>query len=239
MSSSRPGRWFRRLIVTLIVLAVLAVAVDRIAAVVAQNQLASMASKEAAKYDVRSADTSVKIAGFGFFPQLFKEDFSKVTLTMGKPTLSKIPAENLTVDMHSVHVPRSLLTNQSGAVTIDATDLRLRFAPRELGRLVVQATGLQGLSFAVVDGQLHAKLTVGGSSADVPITPQISNGRLALAVDKLPDGVPAVIRSALQNRLANGVEIPQLPFGAQVTGVNIQDNSIILDATVKDLKFNA
>ncbi|TDW15796.1 LmeA family phospholipid-binding protein [Kribbella kalugense] len=239
MSSNRPGRWFRRLIVTLVVLAVLAIAVDRIAAVVAQNQLASMATKEAAKYDVRSADTSVKIGGFGFFPQLFKEDFSKVTLTMEKPTLTKIPGENLTVDMHSVHVPRSLLTQQSGAVTIDTTNLRLQFAPRELGRLAVAATDLQGLSLVVVDGKLHAKLTLGGSSADVPITPKISNGRMALAVDQLPDGIPAVLRTALQNRLADGIEIPKLPFGAQVTGVSIEDNSVVLTAAVQDLKFNS
>ena len=239
MSSNRPRRGFRRLIVTLVVLAVLAVVVDRIAAVVAQNQLASMATKEAAKYDVRSADTSVKIGGFGFFPQLFKENFSKVTLTMGQPKLSRIPGEKLTVDMHNVHVPRSLLTQQSGAVTIDATDLRLQFSPRELSRLAVAATGLQGLSVVAVDGKLHAKLTLGGSSADVPITQQISNGRLALSVDQLPDGIPAVLRTALQNRLADGIEIPKLPFGAQVTGVNVQDNSVILTAAVQDLKFNS
>src|SRR3954453_23282665 len=105
MSPSRQGRGLRRLVVTLVVLAILVVVVDRIAAVVAQNQLASMAQKQAAKYDVRSADTTVKIGGFGFLPQLFKQDFSKVTLTMGKPAFSKVPGEKLTVDMQDVHVP--------------------------------------------------------------------------------------------------------------------------------------
>src|SRR4051812_50103198 len=68
MSSRRPGHWLRRLVVTVVVLGVLAVAVDRAAAWVAENQLATMAENEAAQYDVRAADTSVKIGGVGGLP---------------------------------------------------------------------------------------------------------------------------------------------------------------------------
>ena len=110
-----------------VVLGVLAVAVDRAAAWVAENQLATMAEKEAAQYDVRAADTSVKIGGFGFLPQLAKERFSKVTLTIKQPTFDSIPAEDLKVELHGVQVPRGLLTRTPGtAVTIDTTDVRLQ-----------------------------------------------------------------------------------------------------------------
>jgi hypothetical protein len=239
MSSNSPGRWFRRLVVTLVVLALLAIVVDRAAAYVAQNQLASMADKEAAKYDVRSADTSVKIGGFGFLPQLAKENFSKVTLTMEKPTFSGVPAEDLKVELHDVHVPRSLLTQQSGAVTIDSTDLRLQLSPRELSRLAVKSTGLDGLTMTVVDGKLHAKVAQRGISIDVPILPQVQDGRIALAVDQLSSSIPSVLRNALRNQLARGITIPELPFGAQLTGVTVVDNSIVLTATAKGLTFAA
>ena len=51
--------------------------------------------------------------------------------------------------------------------------------------------------------------------------------------------MPGLSGPELQNRLADGIEIPKLPFGAQVTGVNVQDNSVILTAAVQDLKFNS
>jgi hypothetical protein len=240
MSSNRPGRWFRRLIITLVVLAVLAVVVDRAAAYVAENQLASMADKKAAQYDVRSAGTSVKIGGFGFLPQLVKENFSKVTLTMERPTFSGIPGEDLKVQLHAVQVPRALLTGQAGAaVTIDSSDLTLQLSPRELSRLAVASTGLDGLSLEVVDGRLHAKLSVRGFNADVPITPQIQNGRIVLALGRLADSIPSFVRTALRNQLARGITVPELPFGAQLTGISIVDNSVVLTAAAKELKLSS
>ncbi|HWD80732.1 MAG TPA: DUF2993 domain-containing protein [Kribbella sp.] len=238
MSPSRQGRGLRRLIVTLVVLVVLAVAADRIAAAVAQNQLASMAQKEAAKYDVRSADTSVKIGGFGFFPQLFKEKFSKVTLTMGKPAFSKVPGENLTVDMTDVHVPRSLLFQQSGTVTVGKTDMQVRLSPRELGRLAVKTTGLDGLSMAAVGGKLHVKYASNGINLDVPVVPQLQDGKISLDVGELTGSMPAAAATALKTELSRGVELPELPFKAQLTSVDVQDNAVVLSATVQDLAFN-
>ncbi|MET9318162.1 DUF2993 domain-containing protein [Kribbella sp. NPDC003505] len=239
MSSRRPSRWFRRLVVTLVVLAVLAIVVDRAAAYVAENQLASMAEQEAKQYDVRSAGTSVKIGGFGFLPQLAKEDFSKVTLTMEKPTFSGVPGEDLKVELQNVHVPRSLLTQQSGAVTVDATDLRLQLSPRELGRLAVKSTGLEGLTMTVVDGRLHVKAAVRSFTVDVPITPEVKDGRVALTLGKLADSIPAPVQDAIRSQLAGGITVPELPFGAQLTGISVVDNSVVLTAVVKDLKFNA
>ena len=238
MSSRRPSRWFRRLVVTLVVLAVLAIVVDRAAAYVAENQLASMAEQEANQYDVRSAGTSVKIGGFGFLPQLAKEDFSKVTLTMEKPTFSGVPGEDLKVELQNVHVPRSLLTQQSGAVTIDTTDLQLQLSPRELARLAVRSTGLEGLSLAVVDGRLHAKASIRGFNLDVPITPQVTDGRVALALGQMSDSIPSYVQDAIRSQLATGITLPELPFGAQLTGIRVVDNSVVVTAAAKDLKFN-
>ncbi|HZX03962.1 DUF2993 domain-containing protein [Kribbella sp.] len=237
MSPSRQGRGLRRLVVTLVVLVVLVVAVDRIAAVVAQNQLASMAQKEAAKYQVRSADTSVKIGGFGFLPQLINQHFSKVTLTMGKPAFSRVPGEKLTVDMSNVHVPRSLLFQQSGTVTVGTTNMQVRMSPRELGRLAVKTTGLAGLSMVAEGGKLHAKLASNGINLDVPIEPQLQNGKIAITLGQLSGSIPPAIADGLKNKLASGIELPQLPYNAQLTQVSIQDNAVVLDATVKDLSF--
>ncbi|MEU8223561.1 DUF2993 domain-containing protein [Kribbella sp. NPDC048915] len=239
MGSRRAGRGFRRLVVTLLVLAVLAVVVDRAAAYVAENQLASMAAREAEQYDVRAADTSVQIGGFGFLPQLVKENFSKVTLTMEQPTFSGVPGEDLKVELQSVHVPRSLLTQRSGAVTIGATDMRLQLSPKELARLAAKTTGLDNLSLVVVDGRLRARTSVRGIEIDVPILPQVQQGRIMLALGELSGRIPSAVRDVLRSQLSRGISLPELPFGAQLTGISVVDNSVVVTAAAKDLKFGA
>lgn len=238
MSPRRPRRWGRRLIVTLVVLCLLAVGVDRAAAWVAENQLATMAEQEAAKYDVRSADTSVKVGGFGFLPQLAREEFSKVTLTMKQPTFDSIPAEDLKVELNGVHVPRGLLTREAGtAVTVDTTDVRLQLSPAELAKQAVRSTGLEGLTMNVVDGKLHAKLSVRGVEADATILPQVQKGRIVLAVDQLSDAIPSFIQNAIKSQLSQGIRLPQLPFGATLKQVSIEGTSVVLTATAADLKI--
>jgi hypothetical protein len=238
MSSRRPGRWLRRLVVTLVVLGVLAFAVDRGAEWVAENQLASMAEKEAAQYDVRAEDTSVEIGGLGFLPQLAKEKFSKVTLTMKHPTFDAVPGEDLKVELRGVHVPRGILTQQSGAaVTVDDTVMRLRLSPTQLAKLAATSTGLTGLGLNAVDGKLQAKLSVRGIEAGATIVPQISNGRLVLAADQVSDKVPSFLRTMLKSQLARGITIPELPFGAQIDHVGVEGNSVVLTASVDNLKL--
>jgi hypothetical protein len=228
----------RRLVVTLVVLGVLAVAVDLAAKWVAQNQLASMAEQEAARYDVRAAETSVDIGGFGFLPQLAKEDFSKVTLTMKQPTFESVPAEDLKVEMTGVHVPRGVLTREPGtAVTVDSTQMRLQLSPAELAKLAARSTGLDGLTLSVVDGKLHGKLSVRGIEADATIKPQVQKGRILLVVDQLSDAVPSYLQNVVKSQLSRGITIPALPFGATLNQIGVEGSSIVLTASVADLKL--
>ena len=238
MSSRRPRRWLRRFVVTVVILGCLGVAADRAAAWVAENRLATMAQEEAAQYDVRAADTSVKIGGFGFLPQLFAQKFSSMTLNMQQPTFSSIPAEDLTVDLTGVHVPRALVTGQTGtAVTVDSTDMRLKLSPAELGKLAARTTGLDDLTMRIVDGKLHARLTVSGIEADATIRPLVKNGRIVMSVDKLPDGVPSAIRDGITSLLAKGITLPELPFGASLKQVGVEGSSVVLTATAANLKL--
>ncbi|MGW6279869.1 LmeA family phospholipid-binding protein [Kribbella sp. NPDC055071] len=238
MSSRKPRHWGRRLIVTVVVLGVLLVAIDRAAAWVAENQLTTMAEKEAAKYDVTSSDTSVKIGGFGFLPQLAKERFSKVTLTMKQPTLDAVPAEDLKVDLSGVHVPRGLITGDPGtAVTVDTTDVRLQLSPAELAKQAARSTGLTGLTMNVLGDKLQAKLTVRGVTADATVRPQILKGRIVLVVDQLSDNIPSFLQSTVKSQLSKGITLPKLPFGATLKTVSIEGSSVILTATAADLKI--
>ncbi len=238
MSSRKPRRWVRRLLVTVIVLGVLLVAADRAAAWAAENRLATMAEQQAARYEVTAQDTSVQIGGFGFLPQVAREEFKSVTMTMTKPTFSEVPGENLEVKMSGVHVPRAVMTGGNGAeVTVDTTDIRLSLSPAEVAKLAARGTGISGLTLTAVDGKLRAKLSAGGFEADLAVTPTAKNGRVALVFDEIPDNIPAVARDLLKTRLARGISLPKLPYDAKLKEVAVEGGSVVLIATAANLKL--
>ncbi|TDD61992.1 DUF2993 domain-containing protein [Kribbella antibiotica] len=238
MSSRKPRRWVRRLVVTVVVLGVLLVAADRAAAWAAENRLASMAEQQAARYDLTAQDTSVQIGGFGFLPQVAREEFSSVTMTMTKPTFSEVPGEDLEVKMNGVHVPRGVITGDAGAaVTVDTTDIRLKLSPAEVAKLAARGTGLSGLTLQAVDGKLKTKLSLRGISIDATVTPMANKGRLALKIEQISDSVPEAVRAVLQARLSRGISLPKLPYDASLKEVVIEGGSVVLVATAANLKL--
>ncbi|TDO45751.1 DUF2993 family protein [Kribbella sp. VKM Ac-2527] len=234
MGSRRPRRWFRRLVVTVVLLALLGVGVDRAAEWVAEDQLATRAQAEAAKYDVQSAGTSAKVEGFGFLPQLAREKFDGITLDMREPTYSSVQAEDLSVAMTGVHVPRALLTGDGGTVRVDSADLTLRMSPDALSKV---ASGLDGLTLRIADGRLEARLEVRGVDVVASVRPQVQNGRIGLVVGDT--NVPTALKDAVSSLLARGIKVPQMPFGASLRQVAVDGQSVVLTATATNLQLQA
>ena len=238
MGSRRPRRRFRSLIVVLIVLVGLVVLADRVAESFAENRLATMAADEAAQYDVQAADTSVEVGGFGFLPQVARGEFSRITLTMDQPSISKVQAEDLTVEMNSIQVPRELLTGDTSApVNVGTADVHLRLSPAALTK-VARTSGLDGFSLQIVNGKLQARVTVRGVAARATIQPRAQNGRIRLAVGELPSEVPSVVRNAINSALARGIQIPELPFGASLKEIAVDGNAVLLTATASNIVLN-
>ena len=234
MGSRRPRRWLRRLVVTVVLLALLGVGVDRAAEWVAEDQLATTAQAEAAKYDVQSAGTSAKVEGFGFLPQLAREKLDGITLDMREPTYSSVQAEDLSVAMNGVHVPRALLTGSGGTVRVDSANLTLRMSPAALSKV---ASGLDGLTLRIVEGRLEARIKVRGVDVVASVRPQVQNGRIGLVVGDT--NVPAALKEAVSSVLARGIKLPQMPFGASLKQVAVDGQSIVLTATASNLQLQA
>jgi LmeA-like phospholipid-binding len=230
-------RGLRRLIVFLIVVAVLAVVADRVAEAVAENRLARLAADEAEKYDVRAADTSAEIGGFGFLPQLARGDFSRVTLTMDRPTVSSVPAQDVTAVMSGIQVPRELLTGGTGAdVVVDSTDVRVRLSPQDLTRLAARTSGLDDMTLRITGSRLQAQVEVRGVDVAATVRPQVRGNRIRLLVDDLP-GQPEVIRDAVNTLLSRGIEMPDLPFGATLKQVSVEGESVVVTATAAEIRL--
>ncbi|MEV8375124.1 DUF2993 domain-containing protein [Kribbella sp. NPDC056861] len=239
MSSRKPRRALRALIVILLILVGLGIAADRVGESLAEDRLATSAAVEAAQYDVRAADTSVEIGGFGFLPQVARSEFEKVTLTMREPTIENIPAENLTVEMHNIHVPRQALTgDRSAVVTVEKADLNLRLAPAGLLKLTTNPRGIDALKFQIVDGKLIARVTVRGLDASAAIQPVPVNGKIGFVVDRsVLDNIPERLRSLVSSALARGIAVPELPFKAQLQRISVEGQTLVLTATAADLKL--
>lgn len=240
MSSTKPRRRLRSLVIAVVILACLGFLADRAAESLAENRLAVVAQNEAAQYDVRASDSSVEVGGVGFLPQLARGEFSRITLDMRQPTITSIPAEDLTVAMSGVHVPREVLTGDPGAaVRIDSADLRLRLSPDALTKLAARTSGLDGLTLRIVGGKLQARVVVRGIEAGATVRPQAQNGRIGLVVDDLPSEVPSAIREAINSLLAKGIQVPELPFGASLKQIAVDGQAVLLTATAADLELPA
>ncbi|MDI5966145.1 LmeA family phospholipid-binding protein [Streptantibioticus silvisoli] len=118
-------RWVKVLTVTVVVLAALFVAADRIAVHLADNFVAKKADD---KYDFDNNTTSyttVDIHGFPFLTQALGRSFDHVTLTAGNLTSSdtaQSPGGYLTVakvqlELHDVQVAPTFDSARSGSVT--------------------------------------------------------------------------------------------------------------------------
>jgi hypothetical protein len=240
MGSTRPRRGLRLLAIAVVFLACLGFIADRVAESLAEDRLAAVAEDEAARYHVRASDSSVEVGGFGFLPQLARGEFSRITLTMQRPTVSSIPAQDLTVAMTGVHVPRELLTGNTGAaVRVDAADLRLRLSPDALTKLAARTSDLNGLTLRIVGANLQARVVVQGVQASATVHPQPQNGRIRLVVDDLPAAVPSTVRDAVNSLLAKGIVIPDLPFAASLKQVAVDGQSVLLTATAANVELPA
>jgi hypothetical protein len=238
MSSKRPRRGLRALAIAIVILVALGVVADRVAESLAEDRLAVVAKDEAARYDVRASDTSVEVGGFGFLPQLAMGEFSRITLTMQQLTISSIPAQDLTVVMTGVHVPRALLTGHKGTAVVDTADLRLRLSPDALTKLAARTSRLGGLTLRIVGGKLQARAMIQGVEVSVTVRPQAQNGRIRLVVDDLPAAVPSAVRDAVNSLFAKGIVVPALPFGASLKQVAVDGQSVVLTATAADLALS-
>ena len=240
MSSTRPRRGLRTLAIAIVLLACVGFVVDRVAESLAEDRLAAVAEQEAARYDVQAPDTSVEVGGFGFLPQLARGEFSQITLTMQRPTISSIPAEDLTVTMTGVQTPRELLTGDTDVtVLVDAADVQLRLSPEALTNLTARASGMDELTLRIVGGKLQARVMVQGVEAVATVQPQAQRGRIRLVVDELPAEVPSAVRDAVNSLLAKGIVVPDLPFGASLKQVGADGQSVVITATASDVELPA
>lgn len=239
MSLTRPVRWLRPLVIAVVLLGCLGFVADRVAESLAEDRLAAVAEDEAATYDVHAAESSAEIGGFGFLPQLARSEFSTVTLTMQRPTVSAVAARDLTATMTGIRVPHEAVTGGSTAgVTAETAQLRLRLSPDALSKLAARTGGVDGLRLRIVNGKLRLRVAVQGFEASATVQPKAEQGRINATVDDLPPGTPDGLRDAVTTLVGKGIALPKLPFGASLRELSVEGGSVVLTAAAADVKLS-
>ena len=206
------------LLIALVVLLGLAVAADRIAVGVAEDQV----GKQLAAEGGLAGTPSVDITGFPFLTQAFAGDYDDVRISLTAADLGQPAGTRADVRLHGVHVPlSSVLSGSVQEVPVDRIDgtatLSYPLLAAQLGgdtTLRREGDGLRITKTVEVLGQtvpLTAAGTVTLDGNDLVVDVQQASGA---GVD-----VPGSLVDRVSDLLDIRYAIPALPFGLQLTGV--------------------
>jgi len=254
----------RTLIITLLVLAGLAVAVDFSAAAVAEYQVSKQLRAE---LDL-AADPSVRINGFPFLTQALTGTYSDIDVHASG--LSVGPLEDVAVEatLYDVDAPLGkLMSGTLSSVRADEAEGRVRIKDTDLGRAIgIDDLRLQPVSDEEVEEVLGSAAATksdedGQAAVRMVATTDLAGDRtevIVIALVELADGairltpvdlrlsgqeigevtLPAVIRGPLLAAFATTVEPGGLPFTVSPTAVYVEIGSLIVEGTTGNVRLD-
>lgn len=215
---------------TLVVLAVLLVAADRVSLVLAERAVATQLQASGSL----SSRPQVSVRGFPFLTQAFSGRYDDVELTATSVTAGGARLSRLEASLTGVHLPLSqALSGSVTAVPVDRVaatvlltyaDLHKQLRDRRLALSaagdLLRVTGSVQVLGRTVSASALSSVTVEGASVVVHAQRFEVGGR---AADRL-------VSAALGQRLDFVVRIGTLPYGLRLTGVRVQPDGIAATA---------
>lgn len=254
----------KKLLITLLVLAGLAVTADFGTAAYAEYQVAKQLRTEFSLAE----DPSVRINGFPFLTQALSGHYRNID--MSATGLGVGPLQHVTVEatMYDVEAPLDELTSGSmSSVQIDEADGRVRILDQDIGRSigiedlritrasdeeVEEAMGPDTVSETDSDDRAAARITattdlVGERTEVIVIalleltdqTVRITPTDVRLATDNIDEfGLPAAFEEPLLDAFGTDVDPGGLPFTVTPTAVHVENGSIVVEGTADDVSLN-
>ncbi|MEV4550904.1 LmeA family phospholipid-binding protein [Nonomuraea wenchangensis] len=216
----------RKLIVFLIVLVILLVAVDRVAAAGVERDLAN---RIAAAADL-SGTPKVTIEGIPFLTQAVSGRYPEVRFDLGTLTYGGVPVKNLRGAAYDVTAPLAdVLQNRAdiraGRLTVSGT----------LTRATIDKYAPRGVKIGGNGQRLTAsgEVTLGANKVkfDAELRVQVTDGQIRLQAEKI-EGVPAALAQFVSYSIPFKGE---LPFDVKVTGVRSVAEGLEFTAEATDV----
>lgn len=229
-------RVLRRVLIGLVVLAVLLVVADRVAAWVAQRAVAEQVATELASYQVNSQPPEVTVGGWPFLTQVAAGRFASVTLRLRDVGSGELRLPLVELVATGVTADAATMIEQQGTINAERVD-----GSATIGYASVTAlTDAEGLELSAgADGGLRVRMptelagqpvTVSGSAvaevADGVV--RIRAGELGIeGQDELPPEAEPALADVAQ-RLSVDVPLPPLPYGLTVESVRAESSGLMV-----------
>ena len=218
----------RKLLLFLLVLVVLGVAADFVAARVAEDRVADVLRRE---YGLDRRPV-VQVRDFPFLPHLVSGRFDTVDVAARDVRAEGVRARQVELHLHDVVVDRGVALGRPGPVTVGRADGRVELGQDEVNQLF--ANRLQGGTLVLQDGgvRLRVSTTLLGQPVDAVVAGRLGAraGQVTLTPERVR--IQGLADTGLERQLASAfdlaVPLPQLPAGVRVERVVTQPGALIL-----------
>ena len=229
---ARRPRLTLMIVLFLITVALLLGAADWLARTAAQNQLADQIQQ----HTDGSTPPTVTIGGTLFLPQVLRGRYDQVAITFPEVSDGPLRLRDVYAALSGVHVPfRDILTEAQNPILVDHADEQAFLTYDDLnsylaavgqpvtvhgdGAGTVLLTGSVQLGTSTVTGTAQARITAAGDAVAVTPTRLVSDSPLA-----------AVSEVLLGERFTFLIPLDPLPFGEQVTDIQVQEHGFLIRA---------
>lgn len=230
----------RKLIVLLLVLAVLFVAVDRVAWWLAERGVARSLQQS----EDLPREPAVSIAGFPFVTQAVRGRYRQVDVALQDvPAEEGVRVDRLDTRLHGVRLPlREGLRGTVAELPVDTADATARVSFASLDRAAAARVPSERLTVRFGPGSAPDRLSVRGDltavvSAEVSgeARLQVRDGSLVVSLVPSTLDVPGPVRQTVARLLDLSFELPPLPFGFEPTSVAVGDDGVTVTASATDI----
>lgn len=220
----------RRVLIALVVLGALFVALDRVAARLAEKAVAH----QLAASQRLTTDPTVTVPGFPFLLQAVRGRYDEIDVTVPELDRQGVRVQDLRAQLRGVRVPLSqALARRVSAVPVESVSGQARIAYADLvsaggGRLMLAPAGDQlrvtgSVRFLGQALRATAYSAVRLDGQDVRVTGQrfeVGNG-----------AVNGVLTAVLRDRLDLRVPVGPLPYGLRLTDVSVAADGLHVSAS--------
>jgi LmeA-like phospholipid-binding len=224
----------RKLLIVVIVLVGLLIAADRVAAVVADHEIADRVQSA---YNLPSKP-SVSVRGFPFLTQVASGHYDGIDLSIGQVASQGVQVNNLDAHLAGVHAPASDLFSHgssgitaasvSGSGTVPFSSVRSRLP--------------QGVRLGQDGGQIKLSGTVHYLGVSVPVTAIAVLGVSGSGITVTPTRVSAgsgisAPASTIAGQFRFVIPVPGLPLHLHVTSVAVTPGGVRVSASAANVDF--
>ncbi|MFC4374534.1 DUF2993 domain-containing protein [Nocardia halotolerans] len=227
----------RTLLILVVVVAIALIAGDRVAVVIAQNQIGRQI---AAEYNLAQRP-SVEIAGFPFLTQAAAGTYRTIDIGVGDWSNDTITVADLDVTLTDVSAPLADLIDNRTANLVAATATATALVPYDVVRDFAPE-GVETIANSPEGLRVTGTFPIAG--LDVPATITVTVAPTADGIEVTPiaaqpaNGGPTISLSVLRRTLTFVVPLQRLPFGAQLTAIQPTDNGLHTTSVAHNVRFS-